>query len=254
MRHVAKIESVSKNYSGSLWSRSTVQAVDNVDLSVRKGESLAILGPNGAGKTTLVKCLLGIAIPDKGSVRLLGGSPHDPSTKGKIGVLPEGVAFPSHLSARNYLSEFGKIAGVPSEDCRRRTAELLNKLGLKPSADRNPKRFSKGMKTKLGIAQSLINRPQLLVLDEPTEGLDPSARDKVRELIAEHHDRGGTIILNSHNLTEVERIAKRTVFMRQGKIINEGSVEDLVEEYEGNLEEYFLTLMEREKTLPQSNG
>jgi ABC-2 type transport system ATP-binding protein len=186
-----------------------------------------LLGPNGAGKTTLVKLLLAIAFPTSGRATVLGCRPGDVRAKARIGYLPESHRYPPHLTADQVLHHFGRLSGIPAPERARRVDELLRRVRLEEWRRTRVSKFSKGMLQRLGLAQALLNRPDLVILDEPTEGLDPIGRREIRDLLLEEKRRGATIFLNSHLLSEVERVCDRVGILRDGRLVREGSVEDL---------------------------
>ena len=179
-------------------------AVDGIDLRVDAGEVFGFLGPNGAGKTTTVKMLLGLVAPSAGEARVLGCRPGDPAAMRRIGFLPEHFRFPPWLTAYNFLDTHGQLYGMTALQRRTRIPELLERVGLGGRARSRLGEFSKGMQQRVGLAQALLNEPALVFLDEPTSGLDPLGRYEVREIIHELRQRGVTVFLNSHFLSEVE--------------------------------------------------
>ena len=214
---------LSKTYRG----RPPVEALKPLDLSVAAGETFGLLGPNGAGKTTLVKLLLGLAHPTSGSGEILGRDIRTSEARVGVGYLPEGHRFPTFLSAREALDVFARMAGVSTSDRRDRTDDLLARVRLSGAADRKVGTFSKGMLQRLGIAQALMSRPRLVFLDEPTDGVDPVGRREIRDLIEELRGEGVAVFLNSHLLSEVERVCSRVAILKDGVLVREGTVEAL---------------------------
>jgi ABC-2 type transport system ATP-binding protein len=204
-----------------------VNALDGIDLRVEPGEVFGLLGPNGAGKTTTVKILLGLTRPTAGSVRLFGMPASDPESRRRVGYLPEGHRFPGYLTARQTLMIFGKMSGVDGATLARRAPELLERVRLSDWADVRVKKFSKGMTQRLGLASALIHDPDVLLLDEPTDGVDPVGRREIRDLLQEEAARGKAILLNSHLLSEIERMCGRVAVLRSGRVVAEGSIESL---------------------------
>ncbi len=194
-------------------------AVADLTLRVAEGEVFGFLGPNGAGKTTVVKMLLGLIHPTAGTGRVLGRPLGDRSARRAIGFLPEGFAFPDWLTAEEILWFHGRLAGVDPHRLRRRIPELLERVGLAAEAQRPFRAFSKGMRQRLGLAQAFLHEPRLVFLDEPTSGLDPAGRILVRDFLREQKARGVTIFLNSHLLSEVERICDRVAFIKGGVVV-----------------------------------
>lgn len=207
--------------------RRPLVALDGVTLAVERGEAYGLLGPNGAGKTTLVKVCLGLSRPTRGQVRLRGLDPTHPSARIKVGYLPEGHRFPAYHTGASALRFFGRLAGVQEEVLRRRIPELLELMGLSDRAGDRIGRYSKGMTQRLGLAAALIDDPDLLFLDEPTDGVDPIGRRHIREVLLAARERGTTIFINSHLLSEVERTCDRVAILKDGRIVREGKVEAL---------------------------
>jgi ABC-2 type transport system ATP-binding protein len=207
--------------------RRRVRALDRVELEVGPGEVFGLLGANGAGKTTLVKILLGLTRPTAGEVQVRGRDPNDPRARRRIGYLPEGHRFPEYLSGVAALRLFGRLAGLPETALARRIPELLELVGL---ADRGGDRlggYSKGMTQRLGLAAALLDEPDVLFLDEPTDGVDPVGRRHIRDLLLATRARGATIFINSHLLSEVERTCTRVAILHQGRVVRHGTVDDL---------------------------
>ena len=198
-----------------------------LDLRVEAGETFGLLGPNGAGKTTLVKLLLGLVRPTAGAASVLGTPISAPEARRRVGYLPEGHRFPPFLTARQALDLFARMAGVDDADRQRRAPELLERVRLGGAADRKVGTFSKGMLQRLGIAQALMNAPRLVVLDEPTDGVDPVGRREIRDLIEGLRADGVTVFLNSHLLSEVERVCTRVAILKDGVVVRDGTVEAL---------------------------
>lgn len=205
-------------------------AVDGVTLSLERGEVLGFLGANGAGKTTTLKMLLGLVHPSAGEARVLGRAPGDPAIMGRIGFLPEHFRFHPWLTARSFLDLHGRLYRMPAAARRRRVRELLERVGLAERADSRLSEFSKGMLQRIGLAQALLNAPDLVFLDEPTSGLDPLGRREVRDLIAELRQAGVTVFLNSHLLSEVEAACDRVAIIKRGRIVRSGTLDELTAE------------------------
>ncbi len=204
-----------------------ITALDGVSLRVEPGQVFGLLGPNGAGKTTTVKILLGLTRPTEGRAALMGLPSSDPKSRRRVGYLPEGHRFPGYLTARQTLSVFGQMSDVDRGTLRRRTPELLARVGLSEWGDVRVKKFSKGMTQRLGLAAALIHSPDVLLLDEPTDGVDPVGRREIRDLLQEEALRGRAILLNSHLLSEIERTCDRVAVLRSGRVVAEGRIEDL---------------------------
>ncbi len=186
-----------------------------------------LLGPNGAGKTTLAKLLLGIAAPTRGRATVLGRPPGDVGAKGRIGYLPENHRYPSHLSGEQVLHYFGRLSGLDGTARTRRVEDLLRRVRMDEWRRVRVSRYSKGMMQRLGMAQAILNEPDLLILDEPTDGVDPIGRREIRDLLLEQRERGATVFLNSHLLSEIERVCDRVAILKDGHMVREGRIEDL---------------------------
>lgn len=221
-----RVDSVSKKYRGG-FRRKGVQALDDVSMTVRRGEIFALLGPNGAGKTTLIKVLLGIIRSNAGTAELLRLPAGDRRSRVNIGYLPEHLRMPRHHTVRTALSFYGQLSGMAPATIRKRRDALIAKVGLAGRDRESVKRFSKGMLQRLGLAQALLHQPQLLIMDEPTDGLDPVGRSQVRAILQELRDEGRTVFLNSHLLQEVELICDRVAIMNRGKLKFIGSIDEL---------------------------
>jgi ABC-2 type transport system ATP-binding protein len=215
-----------KVYRSRFGARS-IAALDGIDIRVEGGRVVGLLGPNGAGKTTAVKVLLGLTRPTAGEAFLFGLPARDPRSRRRVGYLPEGHRFPGYLTARQTLSIFGRMSGLSAAILDRRIPGLLARVRLSDWADVRVKKFSKGMTQRLGIASALVHDPDLLLLDEPTDGVDPVGRREIRDLLQEEAARGKAILLNSHLLSEVERLCDRVAVLSRGLVVAEGSIEDL---------------------------
>ena len=204
-------------------------AVAGLNLSVERGEVFGFLGPNGAGKTTAVKMMLGLARPTAGEARLLDSPPGDWRARRKVGFLPEHFRFHEWLRADEFLQVHSQLYGMSQAEQSSRVPELLKLLGLADDARRKLGQFSKGMLQRVGLAQALLNQPELLFLDEPTRGLDPLVRRLVRDIIRQQRDQGVTVFLNSHLLSEVEITCDRVAFIKQGEVVRVVDLHTLVE-------------------------
>ncbi len=210
------------------WSRPKARAVDNVDFEVRKGEVFGLLGPNGSGKSTTVKLLLGLLYPTKGHIEVFGHSPRHVKTKSRIGYLPEESYLYRYLNSKETLSFFGNLFHLNKDERASRAEQLLEMVGLDKTRTRAVGEFSKGMQRRIGLAQALINDPDLVILDEPTAGLDPIGCREIKDLILALARRGKTVILSSHLLSDVEDVCDRVVIYYGGKIQAMGSLKDLL--------------------------
>lgn len=205
------------------------QALAGVDLVVPRGTAFGLIGLNGAGKTTFVKALLGVVLPSAGQLRVLGGTPEEVAVRARIGYVPERLALPAAWSARSYLQSVARLKqrGHASASSEQDLERQLQRVGLAGDAGRRIGQFSKGMRQRLALAAALLGQPELLVLDEPTDGVDPLGRAEIRALLAEERARGATLFLNSHLLSETERMCDRIGILAQGQIVREGSVAEL---------------------------
>jgi ABC-2 type transport system ATP-binding protein len=194
-------------------------AVRNLTLDVPRGEVFGFLGPNGAGKSTSVKMLLGLVFPTSGEAEILGRPASDVKTRSKVGFLPEHFRFYDWLTSAELLKLHGRLYGMSHATLRERVPALLDLVGLTPDRDKRLRDFSKGMMQRIGLAQALLNEPDLIFLDEPTSGLDPFGRRLVRDIIKAQRDRGATVLLNSHLLGEVEITCDRVAFIKDGEVV-----------------------------------
>jgi len=210
------------------WGRPKARAVDGVDFEVRKGEVFGLLGPNGSGKSTTVKLLLGLLYPTKGHIEVFGKSPRHVATKARIGYLPEESYLYRYLNSHETLDFFGNLFHLTPDERRQRTDQLLDMVGLTQTRTRTVGEFSKGMQRRIGLAQALINDPDLVILDEPTAGLDPIGCREVKDLILALARRGKTVILSSHLLSDVEDVCDRVLIYYGGRIQASGELKDLL--------------------------
>ena len=210
------------------WGRPKARAVDNVDFEVRRGEVFGLLGPNGSGKSTTVKLMLGLLYPTKGHIEVFGHSPRHVATKSRIGYLPEESYLYRYLNSRETLDFFGNLFRLPRNDRDDRAEQLLEMVGLSKTQTRAVGEFSKGMQRRIGLAQALINDPDLIILDEPTAGLDPIGCREVKDLILALACRGKTVILSSHLLADVEDVCDRVVIYYGGKVQAMGTLKELL--------------------------
>jgi ABC-2 type transport system ATP-binding protein len=204
-----------------------IVALDGIDFAVRPGELFGLLGPNGAGKTTTVKILLGLTRASEGEAFLSGLPVSNPESRRRVGYLPEGHKIPGYLTARQALAIFGRMSDVDRPTIKRRSLELLERVRLSPWVDVRVKKFSKGMTQRLGLAIALIHSPNVLLLDEPTDGVDPVGRREIRDLLREEAKNGAAVLLNSHLLSEIELTCDRVAVLRNGKVAAEGTIDEL---------------------------
>lgn len=227
MQAVIDVRGVEKMY------RRKVHALRGVDLQVGSGEIFGLLGPNGAGKSTLVKVLLTVIKPTRCTGSLLGARVGDKSVLRQVGYLPEHHNFPKYLTSRQLLRHFGAMSGVERSTRNRKADELLEIVGMSDWATHKLGSYSKGMRQRVGLAQALINDPKLVVLDEPTDGVDPIGRRDIREVLVRLKDEGRTVFLNSHLLSELEMVCDRVAIMVHGLVRQQGTIEELTEGQSG---------------------
>ena len=219
-----RVSGLAKTYTG-LFGKKVFPALRGVDLTVPKGEAFGLIGQNGAVKTTFIKSLLGIVRPTDGTVEVLGSDPEDPKVRARIGYLPERLHLPDAWRPSEFILSVARLKRVRM-DANAVTA-LLARVGLEEARGRKIGGFSKGMRQRLGLAAALIGEPELLILDEPTDGIDPLGRVEIRRILADELSRGATLFLNSHLLAETERICTRIGILDAGKLVREGTLESL---------------------------
>ena len=243
MEPIVEIKDLRVEYRNRALGQATKVAVDGLSLSVHKGEVFGFLGPNGAGKTTTMNVLLGFVNASSGCASLFGVNVREPIARQRIGYLPEMTYYYKFLTAEELLRFYAKVFGIPRSEADKRIDRLLKLVELEAVRKRTIKSYSKGMQQRVGLAQALINDPDLLILDEPTSGLDPIGRMKVREIIQRLKNEGKTVFFSSHELGEVETVCDRVAILHQGKLMVEGRVNELMQEYQCNLEQIFLQII-----------
>lgn len=227
MTTLIEVSGLRKLYSSS-FGKPKITALDGIDFQVGEGEMFGLLGPNGAGKTTTVKILLGLTHATNGSASVCGLPVSNPESRRRVGYLPEGHKIPNYLTARQALSIFGRMSGMDTATIKARIPVLLDQVRLSQWIDVRIKKFSKGMTQRLGLACAMIHQPQVLLLDEPTDGVDPVGRREIRDLLRDEAKKNGTaVLLNSHLLSEIELTCDRVAVLRRGKVAAFGSVEEL---------------------------
>ncbi len=210
------------------WARPKARAVDDIDFEIRPGEVIGLLGPNGSGKSTTVKMILGLLYPTAGKLSVLGRSPRAVETKRMIGYLPEESYLYKYLTAEETLDFYGSLFNLSANDRKLRIDQLLEMVGMAHARRRRVGEFSKGMARRIGLAQAMINDPEFLVLDEPTSGLDPLGSKEVKDLIAMLKQRGKTVLMTSHLLSDVEDVCDRVIILYGGKIRAQGTIDELL--------------------------
>ena len=226
MRALATHE-LTKDYAIGFWRKRPYRALDRLTLEVEPGEVFGFLGPNGAGKTTTLKLLMQLVYPSSGRAEILGRPVGDLAAKQRIGYLAENPYFYDHLTAEELLHYFAELFGIRGAERRRRVDALLDEVGIGAERRLQLRKFSKGMLQRLGIAQALVNEPELVILDEPMSGLDPLGRRDVRSLILRLRDRGCTVFFSSHVLSDAEALCSRVAILARGRLVASGLVKDM---------------------------
>ena len=224
---ILRVRRLEKTFKSGLLRRGGFQALKGIDLEVGRGQVFGLLGPNGAGKTTMVKILLDLIRGYQGEAELFGEPPSSAMVRRRVGYLPEAHRMPYYLSGWQVMQLFGMLAGRDRKEVERRSAELLERVGMLRDCHRKVREYSKGMQQRLGLAQAMVHDPELIFLDEPTDGVDPVGRKVIREMVTELKNKGTTIFINSHLLNEVEMVCDHVVILNKGLILREGSIEDL---------------------------
>ena len=222
-----EVKNLVKDFKGA-FRGGKVRAVRDVSLEIAPGEVYGLIGPNGSGKSTTMKAVLGLVAPTSGSCAIFGKHSTKVDSRGEVGFLPENPYFYKHLSAVETVRFYGRLCGMRGKVLRRRCEEMLELVGLQDARDRRLKGFSKGMLQRIGLAQALVQDPRLLVLDEPTAGVDPSGSREIRDLILTLKERGITVFLCSHLLEQVQEVCDRVGIIHRGVLVNEGRLDDLI--------------------------
>lgn len=222
-----EVKNLVKDFKGALGVKS-VRAVRDVSLQIAPGEVYGLIGPNGSGKSTTMKAVLGLVAPTSGSTSIFGRNSLKVDSRNEVGFLPENPYFYKHLTAAETVRFYGKLCGMRGRKLKERIGELLELVGLQDARDRRLRGFSKGMLQRIGLAQAMVQDPQLLVLDEPTAGVDPTGSRQIRDLILELKNRGITVFLCSHLLEQVQQVCDRVGIIHQGVLVNEGRLDELI--------------------------
>ena len=229
MNTIIEIENLTKDYEVGFWKKKKVRALDNLNLQVESGQIFGFLGGNGAGKTTTIKILMSLIFPTNGKAKILGSDIADVKMHRRIGYCPENPYFYDYLKASELMMYFAELFGLDKAKGKQKTAELLTKVGLEEKDwNKQLRKFSKGMLQRVGIAQALINEPEIVFLDEPMSGLDPIGRREVRELIAELRSKGTTVFMSTHILSDIEALCDNVAILRNGKLAATGKLDDLL--------------------------
>ena len=219
---------LTKDYAVGFWRKRPKRSLDKLSLQIEQGEVFGFLGPNGAGKTTTLKLLLNLIFPTSGEARILGRPPGDVTAKRRLGYLPENPYFYDYLTAEELLTYFAGLLGLSSRDRKSRVSTLLDEVGIGAERRLQLRKFSKGMLQRVGIAQALLNEPDLVILDEPMSGLDPLGRRDVRKLILQLRDRGCTVFFSSHVLSDAEALCSRVAILAKGRLAATGMLSDIL--------------------------
>ena len=222
-----EVKNLVKDFKGALRVKN-VRAVKDVSLQIAPGEVYGLIGPNGSGKSTTMKAVLGLVAPTSGSTSIFGRNSLKVDSRNEVGFLPENPYFYKHLTAAETVRFYGKLCGMRGRKLKERIEELLELVGLQDARDRRLRGFSKGMLQRIGLAQAMVQDPRLLVLDEPTAGVDPTGSRQIRDLILELKNRGITVFLCSHLLEQVQQVCDRVGIIHQGVLVNEGRLDELI--------------------------
>jgi ABC-2 type transport system ATP-binding protein len=225
--HALECEQLTKVYRSGIRNKREIRALQEVSISVESGQIFSLLGPNGAGKTTFVKILLSLTHPTGGRALVLDHPVTESRVRRRVGYLPENHRFPGYLTGEQVMTSFGSLAGVNRSALPGRIDQLLTLVGMQEWRKVKVRKYSKGMMQRLGLAQALVNDPELVFLDEPTDGVDPVGRKEIRDVLRNLREQGKTIFLNSHLLSEVEIVSDRVAILDKGKLLKVGTVEEL---------------------------
>lgn len=237
MSTVIETVNLNKVYESGMISRQEVHALTDMNLAIQTGEIFGYLGPNGSGKTTTIKMLLSLIFPTSGEIKILGRSDIDSAeVKSKIGYLPEGAYYPDFLKGEEILRFYGQMYGLSGSDLESRIDRTLDVVTMTHARKRLLKGYSKGMRQRIGLAQALLSDPDILILDEPTTGLDPLARKEIRDILANLRDEGKTLMISSHELSEVELISDRVGIIYKGVMQVQGTLDELLTDRETTIE------------------
>jgi ABC-2 type transport system ATP-binding protein len=252
MSYIIEIENLTKDYEVGFWRKKKVRALEDLSLNVTPGQIFGFLGGNGAGKTTTIKILMGLLFPTSGTARILGSDISDVSMHKRIGYCPENPYFYDYLTASELMNYFGELFGLNTGERKKRSSELLAKVGLEEKDwNKQLRKFSKGMLQRVGLAQALINEPEIVFFDEPMSGLDPIGRREIRELIVDLRKKGTTVFMSTHILSDVEALCDEVAILRSGKLAAKGNLDDLLST-QGEQQIYEVNL--KNITLPQLAG
>ena len=236
MEYAVEIKNLSKDYETGFWKKKRMRALDDLTLNVKPGQIFGFLGGNGAGKTTTIKTLMRLQFPTEGSAKILGHDIADMQMHHRIGYCPENPYFYDYLTAREMMEYFGELFGYDRSKRKEKCEELLTAVGLdERDWKKQLRKFSKGMLQRVGLAQSLINDPEIVFFDEPMSGLDPVGRREIRELIAGLRDKGTTVFMSTHILSDIEALCDEVAILRNGKLAASGNLNDLLTSEESRI-------------------
>ncbi|HZT73532.1 MAG TPA: ABC transporter ATP-binding protein [Terriglobales bacterium] len=232
-------QGLTKDFHVGFWRKRPVRALDALELEVAEGEIFGLLGHNGAGKTTTIKLLLRLIFPTSGTARILGRPLGAPDLAARIGYLPENPYFYDYLKCRELVEYYAELAGVPAGERRARAQEALARVGMAEAMEQPLRKCSKGMVQRVGLAQAIVHRPQLAILDEPMSGLDPAGRAEVRDLILELRQQGATVLFSTHILSDAEQICDRVAILKRGRLAFAGPLDAVAGREESEIEIVF---------------
>jgi ABC-2 type transport system ATP-binding protein len=224
---VISIKNLRKEYASKKFSKDKIVALKDFTFEVNSGEIIGLLGPNGAGKTTLIKILLGIVFATDGDAKVFDQPLSNEAYKKKVGYLPENHKYPNYLKGGQVLEYFGRLSGLDEKTIQVKSKEYLTLFGIEKWDKTSIKKYSKGMMQRLGLAQAMLNDPDLLFLDEPTDGVDPVGRKHIRDVLLHYKSKGKTIFINSHLLSEVELICDRVAILNKGELLRQGTIDEI---------------------------
>ncbi|MCB1198098.1 MAG: ABC transporter ATP-binding protein [Deltaproteobacteria bacterium] len=241
MSYVLEVKNLHKTFKTDFW-KPKVKILHDVSFYVEENSICGLVGPNGAGKTTIIKSILDFVHPEQGTVSFFGSSIHDAKVKEKIGYLPEQAYYYEYLTGYEFLSFYGNLFGLSKKEKNKRITHLLQQVGLSHAADRKLRNYSKGMLQRIGIAQSLINDPQFVILDEPMTGLDPIGRKEIRDIIFDLKKQGKTVLVCSHILSDIEYLCDHVILIVHGKVKAFGQIKEVVQPNVHRIDYYFNAL------------
>jgi len=260
MSNSISVQNLTKIFESKPFGKNGITALDDVSFSIEKGIIFGLLGPNGAGKTTLIKILLGIVFPSKGTAEILDENIENWRVRKKIGYLPENHKFPNYLTGEEVIVYNAKMSGFHIDKNSPKISEVLNLVKMEKWRKTKIKKYSKGMLQRLGLAQAIVHDPEIVFLDEPTDGVDPIGRKEIRDILVELKEKGKTIFINSHLLSEVELVTDKVAILNEGKLVKFGTVDELTVDrqiceiqIENDLPEETLTLLKQNFSFSSDN-